>query len=94
MCGRSSLQPHPGGGAPPEESVEPAFGHRQVRAIKPSQVQAWLASLDEKYGTSTAAGAYLVLHGCLDLAIADEMIKKNPANPRLSASRAPGSAER
>jgi hypothetical protein len=39
--------------------VEPAFGRRRVRAIKPSEIQAWLAGLGEKYGSSTAAGAYL-----------------------------------
>ena len=60
--------------------VEPAFGRRQVRAIRPSQIQAWLADLGEKTGQSTVAGAFLVLQGCLNLAVADEMIKRNPAD--------------
>jgi integrase len=69
--------------------VEPTFGRRQVRAIRPSQVQAWLAGLAEKLGNSTAAGAYLVLQGCLDLAIADGMIKRSPArSPVVSKPRA------
>jgi integrase len=63
--------------------VSPAFGRRQVKAIKPSEIQAWLAGLDEKFGSSTAAGAYLVLQGCLELAIADEQIKRNPAKSRV-----------
>jgi integrase len=59
--------------------VEPAFGRRQVKAIKPSEIQAWLAGLDGKFGVSTAAGAFLVLQGCLELAVADGQIKRNPA---------------
>ncbi len=59
--------------------VEPAFGRRRVKAIRPSEIQAWLAGLGEKFGSSTAAGAYLVLQGCLELAVADQLIKANPA---------------
>jgi integrase len=59
--------------------VEPTFGRRRVKAIRPSEIQAWLAELGEKFGSSTAAGAYLVLQGCLELAVADQMIKANPA---------------
>ncbi len=69
--------------------VEPAFGRRQVRAVKSSQIQAWLAGLSDKYGTSTAAGAFLVLQGCLSLAVADEMIRQSPADsPVVSKPRA------
>jgi integrase len=69
--------------------VEPTFGRRQVRAIRPSQVQAWLADLGAKAGPSTVAGAFLVLQGCLNLAVADEMIKRNPADsPVVSKPRA------
>lgn len=63
--------------------VSPAFGRRPVKAIRPSEVQAWLAGLDEKFGSSTAAGAYLVLQACLELAIADEQIKRSPAKSRV-----------
>lgn len=58
--------------------VSPAFG-RQVRAIKPSQVQAWLGGLSERFEPSTVITSFLVLQGILDLAVADEAIKKNPA---------------
>ena len=69
--------------------IEPAFGRRQVRAIKPSDIQAWLAELNGKFGISTAAGAYLVLQGCLELAVADGQIKRNPAkSPVVSKPRA------
>ena len=67
--------------------VESAFGRRRVRAIRPSEIQAWLAELGGKFGPSTAAGAYLVLQGCLELAVADQLIKANPA--RSSVVRKP-----
>jgi Phage integrase, N-terminal SAM-like domain len=69
--------------------IEPAFGRRQVKAIRPSDIQAWLAALNGKSGISTAAGAYLVLQGCLELAVADGQIKRNPAkSPVVSKPRA------
>ncbi len=68
--------------------VEPTFGRRRVKAIRPSEIQAWLAQLGEKFGSSTAAGAYLVLQGCLELAVADQLIKANPArSPIVSKPR-------
>jgi integrase len=59
--------------------VCPAFGHRQVCAIKPSRVQAWIGQLSECFEPSTVLASFLVLQGILDLAVADEAIKKNPA---------------
>lgn len=59
--------------------VEPTFGRRQVRTIKPSQIQAWLGQLSERFEPSTPITAFLVLQGILDLAVADEALKKSPA---------------
>jgi integrase len=59
--------------------VEPTFGRRPVKAIKPSEVQAWQADLGTRFSSSTVAGSRLVLLGVLDLAVADDLIKKNPA---------------
>jgi integrase len=59
--------------------VSPAFGHRQVRAVKPSRIQAWIGQLSERFEPSTVNTSFLVLQGILDLAVADEAIKKNPA---------------
>jgi integrase len=59
--------------------VEPTFGRRQVRAIKPSQIQAWLGELSQRFEPSTPIAAFLVLQGVLDLAVADEAIKQSPA---------------
>ncbi|MET9272165.1 tyrosine-type recombinase/integrase [Kribbella sp. NPDC003557] len=62
--------------------VEPVFGRRQLRTIKPSEIAAWVADLDARFGPSTARTAYLVLHGTLEIAVDDEAIKKNPAKGR------------
>jgi integrase len=59
--------------------VAPAFGHRQVRVIKPSRIQAWIGQLSERFEPSTVIASFLVLQGILDLAVADEAVKKNPA---------------
>jgi hypothetical protein len=63
--------------------VGPVFGRRQLMAIKPSEIAAWIADLDARFGSSTARSAFLVLHGTLDLAVDDETIKKNPAKARV-----------
>lgn len=63
--------------------VEPTFGRRQVKGIKPSEVAAWLAGLNDRYGSSTARTALLVLQGSLDLAVADNSIKQNPAKSKV-----------
>jgi hypothetical protein len=58
--------------------VCPAFGYRQIRAIKPSHVQSWVGQLSERFEPSTVIASFLVLQGILDLAVADGEIKKNP----------------
>lgn len=59
--------------------VSPAFAKRQVKSIKPSDVQAWISDLSSRFGTSTVQTAFLVLQGILNLAVADEAIKRSPA---------------
>jgi integrase len=63
--------------------VDPVFGRRQLRSIKPSEIAAWIANLDARFGPSTARTAFLVLHGTLELAVDDETIKRNPAKARV-----------
>jgi Phage integrase, N-terminal SAM-like domain len=58
--------------------VAPAFTHRPVGAIKPSHIQAWIKDLSKRLGPSTVITTVLVLQGILDLAVADDAIKKNP----------------
>lgn len=59
--------------------VEPKFGKRQVRSIAPSTIQAWIGELARTHGPSTIITAFQILQGVLDLAVADEALKKNPA---------------
>jgi hypothetical protein len=70
--------------------VAPVFAHRQVRTIKPSRIQGRIKDLSERFGPSTVITAFLVLHGTLDLAVADEAIKKNPAKSRYPGAWPPG----
>jgi integrase len=58
--------------------VAPPFAHCQVRIIRPSRIQAWIKDLSERFGPSTVITAVLVLQGVLDLAVADDAIKRNP----------------
>jgi integrase len=63
--------------------VEPTFGRRQLKSIRPSEIAAWIADLDGRYGSSTARTAFIVLHGTLDLAVDDDTIKRNPAKAKV-----------
>jgi integrase len=63
--------------------VAPTFESRQVRSIRPSEVAEWLADLGQRFGSSTARTALIVLGGTLDLAVADEAIRTNPARSKV-----------
>ncbi|MDX3002044.1 site-specific integrase [Kribbella solani] len=63
--------------------VDPVFGRRMVKSILPSEVAVWLTDLVCAYGPSTARSAFLVLNGCLELAVADELIKRNPGQSKI-----------
>ncbi len=54
-----------------------------VKSLLPSEIAVWLTDLMGAYGPSTARSAFLVLNGCLELATADELIKRNPAQARV-----------
>ena len=69
--------------------VEPKWGGRQVSGIKPSEVQAWVSSLDRS--ASLVRQAHAVLAQILDLAVMDKAVRENPARgvklPRKGAAR-------
>lgn len=69
--------------------VEPKWGTRKAFSIKPSEVQAWVSSLDRS--ASLVRQAHAVLAQILDLAVMDKAIRKNPARgvklPRKDAAR-------
>ncbi|QQQ75714.1 tyrosine-type recombinase/integrase family protein [Saccharothrix sp. 6-C] len=66
--------------------VEPVFGRKSVKAIRPSDVSTFQTQLGERFGPSTVAAARLVIVGVLDLALADDLIKKNPATNKVVQS--------
>lgn len=63
--------------------VAPTFGKWQVKSIKPTQIAIWLKELTATCGPPTTRSAFLVLFGCLELAVEDEALKKNPAKSKL-----------
>jgi integrase len=73
--------------------VIPIFGSRQIRAIKPSQIQAWIVQLSERFEPSTVITAFLVLQGILDLAVADGALKTSPAKSKVVRRPAHRSSE-
>lgn len=74
--------------------VEPFFGGRSVRSVKPSEVQAWLAKLGEQYEEPTLCTAYLVLQGIFELAVADGQRKDNPARSPVVTKPSTGAREK
>lgn len=59
--------------------IEPAFGHRQVKSIKASEVLEWLRNLAKTHESATQEVCYFILCGIFDLAVADKMRRDNPA---------------
>lgn len=69
--------------------MEPKWGGRQVADIKPSEVQAWVSSLDGS--ASSVSQAHAVLAQVIDLAVTDKAVRENSARgvklPRKGAAR-------
>ncbi|MEV6273208.1 site-specific integrase [Kribbella sp. NPDC051936] len=63
--------------------VLPEFGKRQVKSIKPSEIANWIADLERRKGTATARTAFVVLHGTFELAVDDDIIKRNPSKAKV-----------
>ncbi|MCT1819409.1 tyrosine-type recombinase/integrase [Corynebacterium propinquum] len=57
--------------------VEPVWGRRVVRGIKPSQVQAWVN--EQAAGATTIRRNHNALAQILDIALKDGLIESNPA---------------
>ena len=63
--------------------VEPKFGQRRVRSIRPSEIAQFTSTLDDRYGPSTANLGLLVVGGILELALADGALKQNSARSKV-----------
>lgn len=58
--------------------ILPVFGDRPIRSITPSEIEAWLSSLDR--APNTRGKALQILRTILDLARRDRLITANPAS--------------
>jgi integrase len=57
--------------------VEPAFGARSVKSVRPSEISGWLEGLT--VSPSVQEAAFLIVLGAFELAVADGMRRDNPA---------------
>ncbi|RSN71337.1 hypothetical protein DMH08_02745 [Actinomadura sp. WAC 06369] len=69
--------------------IEPTFGHRQVRSVKPSEVAEWLLALSRTHGVSVQEQALFILRGIFSLAVADGLRRDNPAKSPIIAKPRP-----
>ena len=69
--------------------VEPAWGKRQIVGIRFSEVQAWVAELSSRKGSSIVRTAYSVLARIFDDAVRDRMLAANPARGAKLPPKAP-----
>jgi integrase len=58
--------------------ILPTFGNRAIKSIRPSDVEAWIASMDK--APNTNGRALQILRNAFDLARRDRLIPSNPAS--------------
>lgn len=73
--------------------VEPVFGKRAVKGIRPSEVAEWLRGDFAAYSAPVRIAAYHIVAGTLDLAVADKMRRDNPARSPVVPVPHPGDAK-
>lgn len=74
--------------------VEPAFGERSVKSVRPSEVAAWLQGPVADMSESVQSTAYLIVQGTFELAIADKMRRDNPAKSKIIDKPSPRQPDR
>lgn len=63
--------------------VEPVFGARSVKSIRPSEIALWLTEGKlAELGETTRTTAFLIVRGTLELAVADKLRHDNPAQSK------------
>ncbi|MGI5281756.1 tyrosine-type recombinase/integrase [Nonomuraea polychroma] len=58
--------------------VKPKFGHREIGAIRPSEIRTWVKQLEKRLAKSTANRVLAFLDQLLQSAVDNELIAKNP----------------
>lgn len=66
--------------------VVPKFGERKVRSIRASEVEEYISELSEKFSPSLVAAVLSALQGIFDIAVADGLMKDNPARSTIVTS--------
>lgn len=62
-----------------------------MKSIKPSAIQGWIGDLSKKLSASSVITAYHIVQGTLDLAVADDALRINPAkSPIVQVPKAIG----
>ena len=61
-----------------ERRIIPAFGHRRLASVLPSEVQAWVKELSVDYAPSTVEATYRLLATIFRSAVADRLIPSSP----------------
>lgn len=75
--------------------VDPAFGQRAVKSIRPSEIREWLVTAPlADMSTSIQSTAYLIVRGAFELAAADKMRHDNPAASRTIPRPKPAQSPR
>jgi integrase len=74
--------------------VEPVFGSRSVKSIRPSELADWLNNTMGSRSNSIRATAYLVALGAFELAAADKLRTDNPMKSKIVPKFQAGERER
>lgn len=66
--------------------ILPSFGNLQLLQIPPAAIRTWLTEMmAEGLSPATAAGARRILHACLQTAVDDGILARNPVDRRVKA---------
>jgi integrase len=74
--------------------VLPAFGDRSVKSVRPSEIREWLGGPMGELSGSVRSRAYLILRGAFELAVADGLLRDNPAASKIITRPKPDESDR
>lgn len=74
--------------------IEPEFGRRSVRSMtRPSEIKEFLAGVGRRYSDQMVVTTHYVLGAMLELAVADEELRRNPARSKIVRVKRPERGE-
>jgi integrase len=59
-------------------AVLPTFGNREIGSVRPSEVQAWISEVNDRYAPATVRKAHQLLAGLFAAAANDDAIPRSP----------------